>query len=634
MTRAGRGPRSARAPDGAPPPLSRRRHLAYAVITALLPLALLALLEAALRLGCRECGLPVFVRAPFGDGAYEIANPRVGQRWFPGLEAPPGPQPEPLALRKPERSFRVFVLGESSAAGFPYPRNATFSRMLRDMLADVLPDDSVEVVNLGIAATNSFTMLDVSAAVVERGPDAVLIYAGHNEYYGALGVAARDRALDVSVGAARAYLAMLRLRVVLAIRDGVSSLAGSGGGGGDARVASLMELLGREQEYPLGGEGYEEGIRQFERNLGDLVGGLRARGIEVLIGSVESNLRDHPPFAVPANDAPGGAAETYRAARTALAAGDTTEARARFERARELDVVRFRAPAAFNDVIARVARREGAVYVPVAESFRREAPGGIPGSELFLEHVHPTRDGYALIARTFFSSMLAHGALGDRARPDQVASPATYLERQALTELDERVAMHTVRTLASRWPFVSRDAQRDYRASYRPSGVLDSLAFAVSRGASWNEAKLAMAAHYERAGHPDSAAAEYAGLARDAPWFDEPLILQGRALTNADRLEDAQRVLTEARRMRESAAVLLALAELALERENRREAISLLGRALVLEPDHHAALYQLSLAYGLERDLANARATAMRLARIAPSYPGLAEWMRLLGLRR
>ena len=618
-------------------PLSRRRYAAYAFISALLPLLLLAVIELILRLACRECGLPLFVRAPFGDGAYEIANPRVGERWFPGLDAPPGPQPEPLALRKPERAFRVFVLGESSAAGFPYPHNATFSRVLRDMLADVMPDDSVEMVNLGIAATNSFTMLDIIGAVTERDPDAVLIYAGHNEYYGALGVAARERALAVPVAGARAWLALLRLRVVLAVRDAASSLMRRGRGdaaAGDERVASLMELLGKDQEYPLDGDGYREGIRQLEGNLGALLGRLREAGVPVLIGSVESNLRDHAPFAVPANEVAGGAAETYRSAQSALAAGDTAEARVLFERARDLDVVRFRAPSAFNDVIRRVAAREGTVYVPVAESFRRESRDGVPGSELFLEHVHPTRHGYALIARTFLATMLESGVLGARARPALLAAPGVYLERQALTPFDERIALHTVRTLASRWPFVPRDRQADYRATYRPTDVVDSLAFAVSRGASWNEAKLALAAEYERRGHPDSAAAEYAGLARDAPLFDEPLILQGRALTKAGRFDDAQQVLERARRIRESAAVLLALAEIALEQERRAEAIALLRRAVTIEPDHAAALYQLSLAYGLERDLANARATALRLARVAPAHPGLAEWLRLLGIRR
>jgi hypothetical protein len=44
------------------------------------------------------------------------------------------------------------------------------------------------------------------------------------------------------------------------------------------------------------------------------------------------------------------------------------------------------------------------------------------------------------------------------------------------------------------------------------------------------------------------------------------------------------------------------------------------------------ALYQLSLAYGLSHDIEHARSTAIQLARIAPSYPGLDQWMNAIGL--
>jgi Flp pilus assembly protein TadD len=71
----------------------------------------------------------------------------------------------------------------------------------------------------------------------------------------------------------------------------------------------------------------------------------------------------------------------------------------------------------------------------------------------------------------------------------------------------------------------------------------------------------------------------------------------------------------------------------AAERGELDEAISLLNRSLAVDPNAPHVLYQLSLAYGRKRDLANARATALRLARLAPAHPGLAEWLRLIGLR-
>src|SRR5688500_20130638 len=162
----------------------------------------------------------MFVTAPVGNGQYLVANRGVARRWFVRERTPPAPMMEPFAARKPERAFRVFVLGESSTAGFPYPRNGTFSRALRDMLRDVMPADSVEVINLGIAATNSYALVDMAREVLAQSPDAVLIYAGHNEYYGSLGAASTENIVGTSPAIKHAYHWMLRSPLSPALRRG------------------------------------------------------------------------------------------------------------------------------------------------------------------------------------------------------------------------------------------------------------------------------------------------------------------------------------------------------------------------------------------------------------------------------
>ena len=54
--------------------------------------------------------------------------------------------------------------------------------------------------------------------------------------------------------------------------------------------------------------------------------------------------------------------------------------------------------------------------MPVAEAFEQAAPGGMPGRELLLEHVHPTRDGVVLMARTFYEALRDAKFLGNTAR--------------------------------------------------------------------------------------------------------------------------------------------------------------------------------------------------------------------------
>ncbi len=42
---------------------------------------------------------------------------------------------------------------------------------------------------MGISAINSITLRDIIDDVLEENPDLIIIYTGHNEYYGALGPA-------------------------------------------------------------------------------------------------------------------------------------------------------------------------------------------------------------------------------------------------------------------------------------------------------------------------------------------------------------------------------------------------------------------------------------------------------------
>jgi tetratricopeptide (TPR) repeat protein len=612
---------------------STRKYALLLAVTLALPLMIFGGIEAALRLIKPDDGLSLFIRAPAIEGDYLVANRSVGERWFSGIDNPPAPAHELFAREKPKRGFRIFVMGESAAAGFPYPRNVEFSRLLGDVLRDVLPGDSVEVINLAIAATNSFALLDMAEEVAAQHPDAVLIYAGHNEYYGALGAASRVT-VPGGVTAVRFYMRLIRLRLVLALRNGIARMMSRKKSGGDLEAASLMEILARDRQIPLGGSRYEAGAHQFESNLLAICRLFKRKGIPIFVGSLASNLRDQPPFAADANAAPGSADSTFAAGRAAFVAGDGALADRLFTRARDLDVVRFRAPSEFNRIIRRVATRTGAMYVPVAEAFAAASPGGAPGSNIFLEHVHPTRAGQALLGRVFFESLLGSGLLGRQADTTRLRPWNDYSRGTELTPFDERIAYHTTRTLKSRWPFVPVSQQVDYRGEYTPTSLLDSLAFGVSAGARWELAKVRLAGDYERRMQFDSAVAEYAGLARDAPFNSEPWLLTARALGRAGKEAEAETALGRAVAIRPTPGALNVLGTRAAQKREPLRAISYFEQSLALEPAQPEILYQLTLSYGVTRNLAAARETALRLARIAPGYPRLPELLRILGLQQ
>ncbi|HET9424242.1 MAG TPA: SGNH/GDSL hydrolase family protein, partial [Gemmatimonadaceae bacterium] len=436
-----------------PQKLSGIKVAMFTAIAMLLPFAVIGLLEIALRAGGYGRAQALFIPATFDSARFLMPNPRFAARYFPGDPSPPTPPSDAFLREKPPTAFRVFVLGESTTAGFPFASNGTFSRVLADALGDVL-SVPVEVVNVGIPATNSFALYDQLPDVIAQRPDAVLIYAGHNEYYGALGAASTVR-LAGNPGLVRTVLRLKRLRVVMLFQRAVDA-ARPRSNAPPSGVSRMEELAGRDT-LRLGGDGYRRGVEQLRGNLRAILRDLHDAGIPAYVASLASNLRDQAPFASDSGTAATNAGAAFAAAHVALAAGDPA-AESLFARARDLDLVRFRAPGEFNTVIRDVAAAESATYVPVAEAFRLAAESRIPGDDLFFEHVHPRPAGIVLIARAFFDALRArrfHGRLPD---VSLIEDWNPYAERMALTAVDSQVASTIVAALKSRWPFVRRDS--------------------------------------------------------------------------------------------------------------------------------------------------------------------------------
>ena len=615
--------------------MSSRKAAAFLAITFSLPFLLLALLEIGLRIGHYGGDTSAFETPELLSG-YKVPGGKVGRRYFPREQFPPSPSGDAFLIKKPAHSLRIFVFGESSAAGFPYPANGTFSRVIRDALTDILPSDTVEVVNMGMAATNSFTTVDLAADVLREKPDAVIIYGGHNEYYGALGIASTEK-LGSSPGLIRLYLKLQRLKTFLLIRNAITRLVGTIRPAPSIQEveqdASRMESIVADQRIVLGDPTYQRGLDQYESNLRVVLGLFRRAGIPVFIGSTPSNIRDLTPFGPSAIPPDSGATRVFDSAKVVLAQGDSVRAASMFARARDVDVVRFRAPSAFQQIVQKVAKENGATYVPVLEGITAASAFHIPGNDLFLEHVHPNQKGYVLIARMFFDAIQRQKFLGRRTDMSRFAGWDAYMARMLLTEFDLRVAAHTVNTVTTRWPFVPVSRQTDYRGTYKPVSYLDSLSLTVSRGGmSWAQGKMMMGGRYAAQGDVERAVGEFNGLIRDEPRIETAWRLAGQTLFAAGQTDRAKQYLERAYLIRPSAPVTYALGMIAMQEKKRPRAIQLLEETLQLSPDMPPALYHLSLAFALERDLDRARALAVRLSRVAPDYPDLKGWMTTLGM--
>ncbi|MCI0618577.1 hypothetical protein L0244_36835, partial [bacterium] len=58
-------------------------------------------------------------------------------------------------------TFRIFCLGGSTTAEFPFDCQVPFPTQLRYLLSQTHPQYQIEVINVGISAVNSFTVVDL-----------------------------------------------------------------------------------------------------------------------------------------------------------------------------------------------------------------------------------------------------------------------------------------------------------------------------------------------------------------------------------------------------------------------------------------------------------------------------------------
>jgi lysophospholipase L1-like esterase len=482
-----------------PPALSHSRRVALWTVMLALPFALLAGAELGLRLaGFGQDREPLFMPSPQQAG-YLQANPRVVTRFFTDPARAPNVSIETtyFLASKPPGSFRVFVQGESSAAGFPYGLSAALAGVLDRRLEQAFPDREVEVISTAMAAVNSYALEDFADEIIAQQPDAVLVYVGHNEFLGFLGVGSAMR-LTASPALTRAFLAVRDWRLFQLMSLAYARWRPAPSAPALSTDESLMARVAGDRSITLNSEQFQRGARQFEDNLDRLLRKYRAAGVPVLIGTLVSNERDQAPLAVLAGvetEAAGAARIAYLAAQDDEQAGNHDVARQGYAWARDLDPLRFRAPSVFNEVIRRAAEARGATVVDVHAAFEAASKHGLIGAGLLLEHVHPNLDGYFLLADAFYDALIAGGLPGT---PTAELTEADARAWMPVSEIDRYLGDYKALRIVAGWPF-----KPSFSAPALPPPASEAQRLAQEmyhERISWPAAHETLRNHYREAG--------------------------------------------------------------------------------------------------------------------------------------
>ncbi len=445
-----------------------KKLLLFKILSALSPFIFLVVLELILRLFNYGTDTSLFVKYP-PDERFMVMNYYASNKFFPDTVSATKGNQEIFARNKAPNTFRIFVLGESTTIGYPFRPNGSFHRWLQYRLMQKYPDKNFEVINLSLTAVNSYTVLDFGKQLAQYQPDAVMIYTGHNEYYGALGIGS-----TTSVGSNRFLLQTLvklrALKTVQLLNNCIGSIEGlfkSNKPAGDPK--SLMQTMAERQHIVYGSADYKAGIDQFNKNMTELCSTLNDEKIPTFLSTVVSNEKDLPPF-ISNGSGPGSANWYYNTGKLAYNKADYPTAKQDFDKAKELDQLRFRAPEAINTAIKKIAGQYPYVHlVDAKQVFEQYSPHGILGSETIMEHVHPTLFGYALLSEAFYRALQQQQLIKEK--PARDITLDELRKEMPITRMDSLMGAYQTMMLKTGWPF-NQPISPDFKVENSIEGTL------------------------------------------------------------------------------------------------------------------------------------------------------------------
>lgn len=476
--------------------------------------------------------IPLFDSQTDENGAHIMVTAPNKIRWFNAQSFP---------SEKPSETFRVFCLGGSTTYGRPYDDATSFCGWLRELLPRADSSKKWELINAGGISYASYRVAKLSEELIQYEPDLFVVYSGHNEflesrtYEGLIRTPSAIRELGALVSHTRMYAAMQRGYLGIA---GQSTRADQKRATLNAEVTTILgESIG-PKDYHRDEAFRQQVLDHYRYNMTRIVNIARSVGAEVVFVTPASNLLDCSPFKSEHRESLTAAElqrweELYEKAQAAMNAtrwedavtvldeaatiddryahlhylrGKALHHLGRYEdskealiRGRDEDVCPLRALGSMRDIVNQTASACRVPVVDFAAVVESRSPHGIPGENLFLDHVHPTIEGNRLLAVEVLDVMTRSGYVKPEATwgVSAVEEVATVVE----SRLDRRSHAKALQNLSKvlAWAGKYEEAQRliEVAAAMTPDDAGVHFQFGVC---AQREGDLVEAAkHYEQA---------------------------------------------------------------------------------------------------------------------------------------
>jgi len=591
---------------------------------------------------------PVFETYRAGDGSLRARTAREKLKWFNEQEFP---------VKKAPGSFRIFILGGSTAYGRPYGARTSFSGWLEDILNQAAgPARHFEVINAGAISYASYRVAVVLEEILDYRPDLVIIYTGHNEFL-------ESRTYQHLLAQPSAWLRirgiLSRLRIYSLLESVIRKVRRESGAGGESRAPAGGGLLSPEVETLLdrsaGLEFYQRDsvyaggvFDHFRYNVGRMIGLCRQAGVPVLFCRPVDNLKDFSPFksmpgaGLPSTDRvrlgrlvnegrvllaesrPREALETLREAvrlesfyaeswfylgRALLAWGDTLDARQAFLQARELDVCPLRAQEPIHRILKEETEAKGITLLDLPALFASHSPGGIIGAETLVDHIHPLPEYHLLIAVEIAGWMEKQGFLKQGSLPGEDQRQALY--RKVMASLSDAYRSRGVLNLAKVMVWAKKFSE-----------VRTLLGSRWSEVSHIGEAWYLMGVALEMSGEPKEALAYYRKALEHMPEHRQSYRQLAEASEKTGDLAGAEETYRRALEIFQEDVPLLSNYGVLLARQGHsQEAMELFNRAARIKPDLPELNNNIGMLYSMNKQYGQAIASFNRALQSNPNDP-------------
>lgn len=568
--------------------MASKKRFIFSSILIISPLLLLGVLEILLRIAGLFSPEPLFLESYKGGKEVYQLNPYVARRYFnPRKVVVPTIYPETFEKNKSLNTIRIFCLGGSSMAGFPFDFQVPFPHQLSHLLRQTYPQYHFEVINLGLSAINSFSVLDLLPEVLNKKPDLILMYMGHNEFYGAYG-SASTFSIGENGGWIRFYLKLQKLHLVQLLKSVINLFSSSSTA--SLRDINLMEQVIAEKKILYRSPRYQHTLTNFRDNLQMIYKKCTDQNIPVISATLISNIFDLPPlgseFLVTDRDLQkeiqeylvqssemmhknlwsdaleksrlavqldsGYAQSLYQYGKSLAMLADSQQAYNYLIAAKDRDVIRFRASEDFNQVIQQVARQYKQLVVDAVSLFRQHSSQGLIGSHLICDHLHPNPQGYYLLAKGYYDVIKELGLLQN---PDMAFSAPPF--PFGVTDLDWNIGLLKIFKMVHHWPFPEKEVNY---SEYQPYGesFAGQLAYDyLFNHQNWGKAHYDMAEIYLQRKDYRRARKEHQAISSYFPEDPEPYIQSARSYRTEEKWDSCETAYQQALKFKPGNGMIL-----------------------------------------------------------------------------